>query len=274
MKYCFWFLSALILMSSCTSQKYGTAEKTYKNNMKQFQKMLVEQPANSQIGAVNINQKEWIASTNFGIRKPNFIMIHHTAQNSLEQTIRTFQLERTMVSSHYVISRDGEVVQMVNDYARAHHAGGGKWGSITDMNSMSIGIEMDNNGTTDPWPEEQIDALIELLKILTVKYEIPPANFLAHADWAPARKVDPNKFPWKKLAENGFGYWYDETNLETPPSYFDPVLGLKIIGYDISNLSAAIRAFKIRYIQDDNHYEFLSERDTKVVWAIFSEMTK
>jgi N-acetylmuramoyl-L-alanine amidase len=81
------------------------------------------------------------------ICKPNFIIIHHTAQDSLQQTIKTFTVTRTQVSSHYVIADDGSVIQMLNDYLRAWHAGRGSWGKDTDINSSSIGIELDNNGT-------------------------------------------------------------------------------------------------------------------------------
>src|SRR5690606_13992579 len=106
----------------------------------------------------------------------NYVMIHHTAQRSVEQKVRTFHNADVGVSSHYVIGRDGKVVQMVNDCYRAHHAGAGKWGNDTDLNSSSIGIELDNNGLTDPWPDEQINALIQLLGLLKQKYNIPQAN--------------------------------------------------------------------------------------------------
>jgi N-acetylmuramoyl-L-alanine amidase len=59
---------------------------------------------------------------NFNLRKPNFIIIHHTAQDSLQQTIKTFTVTRTQ-NSHYVIADDGSVIQMLNDYLRAWHAG-------------------------------------------------------------------------------------------------------------------------------------------------------
>jgi N-acetylmuramoyl-L-alanine amidase len=66
---------------------------------------------------------EWIGTVNFNLRKPNFIIIHHTAQDSIQQTIRTFTLARTQVSAHYIIADNGNVVQMLNDYLRAWHAG-------------------------------------------------------------------------------------------------------------------------------------------------------
>lgn len=263
-------LFAILFSTSCITGKYAPAEKKYRKKVKAAASQLTERPASSQLDKVNWPDKLWAATTNLSIRKPNYVLIHHTAQNSTDQTIRTFQLERTAVSSHYVVGRDGKVVQMVNDFVRAHHAGLGKWGNDTDLNSSSIGIEMDNNGTTDPWPDVQINALIELLKVLKETHRIPQGNFIGHADYAPNRKVDPFRFPWKRLAEEGFGYWYDGEP-ETPPASFDPVLALRIIGYDIRNIDNAIRAFKIHYIQDESPLNILSESDIKVLYSIFKK---
>lgn len=203
---------ASFVIASCSGGKYAATEKVYKNKAKEFAKQYKEVPPKDQ--AISklypVKEKEWVASINFGMRKPNYVVIHHTAQNSTDQTIKTFHSAKAGVSSHYVVGRDGKVVQMVNDYYRAHHAGIGKWGNDTDLNSSSIGIELDNNGTTDPWTESQINSLIELLTYLKTKYGIPQANFIGHMDLAPTRKNDPTRFPWKALADKGFGYWYDD----------------------------------------------------------------
>lgn len=193
---------------------------------------------------------EWISSVNFNLRKPNFIILHHTAQDSLAQTINTFTTTKPQVSAHYVIAEDGKVVQMVNDYLRSWHAGNGSWGKNYDINSASIGIELDNNGF-EPFAETQIISLLALLTKLKKDYNIPTQNIIGHSDIAPSRKRDPSKFfPWKLLALNGFGIWPDDV-LETPPSTFNPELGLRIIGYDTKNLAAAITAFKLHYIQTE-----------------------
>ncbi len=198
----------------------------------------------------NGKNTEWIGTVNFNLRKPNMIIIHHTAQNALEQTVKTFTSTRSKVSAHYVVGRDGKVVQMLNDYLRAWHAGSGYWGKITDVNSCSIGIELDNNGK-EPFAEEQITSLMSLLSRLKKQYNIPAENILGHSDIAPTRKVDPSSyFPWKTLAENGFGLWKDE-NLENAPANFNVEQALRIIGYDTKNLDSAIRAFKLHYIQTD-----------------------
>lgn len=211
---------------------------------------------------------DWAGAIHYDLRKPNFVIIHHTSQNSITQTIRTFQVEHSKVSSHYVIGRDGRVVQMLNDYERAWHAGRSKWGQLTDMNSMSIGIELDNNGR-EPFPDPQINSLLILLDTLKTKYTIPHTNFIGHADISPNRKDDPNVFfPWKLLAERGFGVWYDESFLIQPPFNFNPIDALKIIGYDVSNEAAAIRAFKRKYIIKEVN-GILTAYDKTVLYNIY-----
>ncbi|WP_293305829.1 N-acetylmuramoyl-L-alanine amidase [Pedobacter sp. UBA5917] len=243
--------SLLLILSACGTNKYAATEKIYKDKAKDFSKIIGTVPPAGQLyDSLGATNQEWVGSVNFGIRKPNFVVIHHTAQDSLAQTIKTFFSTKAGTSAHYVISRDGKVVHMVNDYLRANHAGISKWGKDTDLNSSSIGIELDNNGLTDPWPDAQINSLLKLLATLKKNYGIPTANFIGHADIAPKRKNDPKNFPWKKLADKGFGYWYDDV-LKNPPADFNTEMALKYIGYDTSNLPAAITAFKIHFIQSD-----------------------
>lgn len=194
-------------------------------------------------------EAEWVGTINFNMRKPNFIILHHTAQDSVEQTFRTFTLAHTEASAHYLVGKDGKIYQMLNDYLRAWHAGNGKWGGVTDLNSISLGVELDNNGFA-PYPEVQIGHLLILLDSLKTKYKIPAANIIGHADVTPGRKIDPNiNFPWKRLAENGFGIWYDDELVPAPPS-FNPMDGLMILGYDISRPSQAIVAFKRHFLPE------------------------
>jgi N-acetylmuramoyl-L-alanine amidase len=152
---------------------------------------------------------------------------------------------------------------------RSWHAGKGKWGSITDMNSISIGIEMDNNGSEN-FTEPQMNSLLNLLDTLKSKYKIPQANFIGHADWAPGRKNDPSvKFNWKMLYNRGFGLWYNESEtseIQLPES-FDTKTALRIIGYDISNLNWAIKSFNRKFLNISNS-EFLSEKGKKVLYQI------
>jgi N-acetylmuramoyl-L-alanine amidase len=202
------------------------------------------------------------------MRKPNFVILHYTEQNSCDQTLKTFTLPRTEVSAHYVICRDGFVHHMLNDYLRAHHAGLGKWGNVTDMNSCSIGIELDNNGA-EPFSNAQMNSLISLLAKLKKDYNIPTANFIGHSDFAPARKVDPGTlFPWKKLSQAGFGLWYDETR-DTVPHDFNYVHALRVIGYDSRDTTAAIRAFKKHFMQDNTRT--INDADKSVLNNLMSK---
>ena len=157
---------------------------------------------------------------------------------------------------------------MVNYYFRANHAGAGLWGNATDLNSSSIGIELDNNGTTDPWPDAQISALIQLLTKLKQTYNIPQANFIGHMDFAPSRKPDPANFPWDRLAQAGFGFWYD-ANLQPAPPNFDVRVALRIIGYDIKNLDAAIKGFKRHYIPQNANDTTFNEQERAILYNIY-----
>ena len=90
-------------------------------------------------------------------------------------------LHVTQVSAHYVICKDGTVHHMLNDYLRAWHGGIAKWGNNIDINSSSIGIEIDNNGF-EPFSEPEITSLLKFLSGLKKAYNIPAANFIGHAE--------------------------------------------------------------------------------------------
>ena len=112
--------------------------------------------------------------------------------------------------------------------------------------------------------DAQINSLLQLLDRLKKAYNIPAANFIGHADIAPGRKVDPNKyFPWQKLAENGFGIWYDTTEIQVPAD-FDAMQALRLIGYDIRKPEAAIQSFKLHFVQNDSTKK-INEEDKKIL---------
>lgn len=247
---------------SCTANKYAPTNKSYKKQAKAFAKAIREYPLKDSFATVS----PWVGTTNFGMRKPNFVIIHHTAQNSCEQTLQTFTLPRTQVSAHYVICKDGTVHHMLNDYLRAWHAGNSRWGNLTDVNSSSIGIEIDNNGF-EVFTEQQMNSLMNLLALLKKAHSIPAANFIGHSDIAPTRKVDPNiNFPWKMFAEKGFGLWYGDTSKVTLPQNFNHLQALRIIGYDIRDTAAAIGAFKRRFLTQEN--KILTDADKKVLYDL------
>jgi N-acetylmuramoyl-L-alanine amidase len=193
---------------------------------------------------------EWQASPNFNERRPNFVILHHTSDDTVDQALRTLADPLRSVSAHYLIGRDGNIIQLVDERARAWHAGESRWGADTDLNSSSLGIELDNNGF-EPFPDAQISSLLRLLADIKERYRIPTANFLGHADIAPGRKVDPSRyFPWKTLAENGYGLWCDPP-LAPPQQPVDEELELRALGYDTDDLAAAVRSFKLHFMPDE-----------------------
>ena len=190
-------------------------------------------------------------SPNFSERRPNYVVLHHTTNNTAEQAVVTLTSRLTQVSAHYLVARDGRILYLVDELKRAWHAGDSYWGGNRDLNSSSIGIELDNNGR-EPYPDVQIEALIGLLGDLATRWSIPPANVLAHGDVAPGRKVDPSElFPWRRLAEAGFGLWCDPPYPQLESAADDALL-LAALGYDVTRLPAAIAAFKRRWAPDDS----------------------
>ena len=254
---------AITAFASCSTGPYGPTNKAYKNQTRELSKTIQTTP-------VNPTGQDFVGTTNFGLRKPNYVIIHHTAQNSTEQTLKTFTIPRTQVSAHYVIGRDGAVYHMLNDYLRAWHGGAAKWGNLTDINSSSIGIELDNNGF-EPFAQPQISSLLTVLADLKKKHAIPSANFIGHSDIAPGRKVDPNvNFPWKTLADSGYGLWPDTLMLDSVPETFNPIEALRIIGYDIRNPENAIRSFQLHFVQKDLT-GILNEEEKKILYNLYKK---
>ncbi|RYD77101.1 MAG: N-acetylmuramoyl-L-alanine amidase [Sphingobacteriales bacterium] len=271
MKNVFLLIIAGTVLYSCSSTNpYAGSNKKYKLQAKQLAKIIRSMPADSLLADSMKIPLQWVGTTNFGLRKPSYVIIHHTAQKSCEQTLKTFTLERTSVSSHYVICEDGTLHHMLNDYLRAWHAGNSKWGGMSDINSSSIGIEIDNDGT-EVFTEAQLNVLLGLLAKLKKTHGIPAANFIGHSDIAPGRKVDPNvNFPWKRLADNGFGLWYGDTTNVIVPATFDSKIALRIIGYNISNYENAVEAFRRHFISVDAKGD-LSEAEKKVLYVLMGK---
>jgi len=189
-------------------------------------------------------------SPNFSERRPNYVILHHTTNDTAEQAITTLTSRMREVSAHYLIARDGRIIYLVDELKRAWHAGDSYWGGNRDLNSSSIGIELDNNGN-EPYSDAQIEVLIELLRDLSARWSIPPANVLGHGDVAPGRKVDPSAlFPWRRLAAAGFGLWCDPPYQPAPAGADDAML-LAALGYDVTRLPAAVAAFKRHWAVED-----------------------
>jgi N-acetylmuramoyl-L-alanine amidase len=209
----------------------------------------------------------WVPSPNYGPRKPILIVIHATEQGSVEESLDTLRTANSggPVSAHYLIGRNGVRYQLVADGDRAWHAGPGAWGTISDVNSASIGIELDNDGEA-PFPQQQIASLLRLLDDLCTRLDIPRTQIIAHADFAPTRKRDPGaKFPWKQLADAGFGRWPD-ANAGEPPPGFDPWLALRLVGYPIDDRAATVRAFHRHFRGSET--DMLDAEDARILYAL------
>ena len=153
----------------------------------------------------------WVPSPNHDARKdiaaPDMIVLHYTDMTSAEAAVARLCDPAARVSAHYLVTMDGEVVQMVAEERRAWHAGVSTWFGLDDLNSRSIGIELDSPGhrpTAPTFPDAQIEALLVLLADLRGRWPVPVWNVVAHSDIAPTRKIDPGEaFPWHRLAAAG-----------------------------------------------------------------------
>ena len=191
---------------------------------------------------------EWRPSSNHNPRSAQLIVLHQTEMKSAGTALLTLRTRNAhgRVSAHYLIGSDGRLYQLVAEDARAWHAGASRWAGLQDLNSASIGIELDNDGES-PFTDAQVATLLRLLEDVTTRLQIPPHLVVAHGDIAPTRKRDPGVlFPWQRLAEAGFGLW-PRASRAAAPAGFDPWLALRLIGYDLRDPAAAVRAFHRHY---------------------------
>jgi N-acetylmuramoyl-L-alanine amidase len=141
--------------------------------------------------------------------RPTLIVLHYTAMADASSALARLCDPAAEVSAHYLIGADGTLWRLVPEEMRAWHAGAGAWGGAGDVNSRSIGIELDNDGAS-PFPEAQMTALEALLDDVMARWAIPPAGVIAHSDMAPDRKGDPGpRFDWRRLARQGRAIWPD-----------------------------------------------------------------
>ena len=145
-------------------------------------------------------------SPNFNNRnnsKIKFIIIHYTALKNSKTAIQFLCDEKNKVSSHFLISQNGSIYSLVDIKKRAWHAGNSAWMNYRNINSYSIGIELDFSYEfkNNSYNYKMIASLKKLLKYLLIKYKLKNTNILGHSDIAPFRKIDPGpKFPWYKLS--------------------------------------------------------------------------
>ena len=216
-------------------------------------------------------------SPNFNDRKSsriNFIIIHYTAIDTIMDSINFLCEKRNKVSSHYVISKSGKIYNLVSENKRAWHAGKSYWGGITDINSSSIGIELDYPASSknQKFSNELIISLMSLLKKIVKKYQISSNNVLGHSDIAPYRKIDPGKnFPWYKIEKKQLSFdvkkikkktflkhilkkWYLKNKFNSQKKII--LFMLNYIGYDISLAIKNNLRFNQLILNYSNHFKF------------------
>ena len=177
-------------------------------------------------------------SPNYGARRDapiDLLVLHYTDLPTLDEALAILTDPARAVSAHYLIAADGRIFQLVAEGQRAWHAGVAYWGGVTDVNSRSIGIELDNPGHGHgpaPFPPAQMASLIALAGNLTRRHPIPPAGVIGHSDVAPARKQDPGAlFDWAALAAAGLGLWPSAAR-PRPLTVAEAESHLTTIGYD------------------------------------------
>jgi N-acetylmuramoyl-L-alanine amidase len=186
----------------------------------------------------------------FDGKTPRYLILHYTGMTSGKAAVDWLCNPASKVSCHYLVDLDGEIVQLVDEELRAWHAGVGSWQGEIDINSSSIGIEIQNAGHSagsPAFPEIQMQSVAQLSRDIMQRHAIPPQNVLAHSDVAPGRKIDPGEtFDWDWLAEQGVGITVKSTTVNRSDA--DTVQkNLKALGYGVDDIKKSITAFQRHY---------------------------
>ena len=173
------------------------------------------------------------------------VVLHYTAMKSARAARDTLCNPETEVSAHYLIAEDGEVMSLVPEALRAWHAGAGRWGAVTDVNSHSIGIEIANDGFS-PFAATQMDALTALLGGIRARWDVRPERVIGHSDMAPGRKIDPGaRFDWRRLAHSGHAVWPHDAPAQDPARF---VPAMRAFGYTASDdPELLLSVFRLRF---------------------------
>ena len=175
--------------------------------------------------------------------RPSMLIMHYTGLPTVERAIDVLSRPDCKVSCHYVVDEDGRITQMVSEDARAWHAGVSYWAGETDINSASVGIEIQNPGHVlgyTEFPAVQMHAVAALARDIIARHGIPAKRILAHSDVAPGRKIDPGeKFDWAWLHRNGVGHWVAPAPLDPD----DPGLPLGSRGAEVDRARALLAAY-------------------------------
>ncbi len=177
-----------------------------------------------------------------GGARPDMVVIHYTGMQSCVSALARLCDPAAAVSAHYLIAEDGTTWSLVPEAARAWHAGAGGWGSVDDVNSRSIGIDLANTGA-HPFSEPQMRALEALLPGVMRRWAVPPERVIGHRDMAPERKADPGpRFDWRRLAHGGLSVWPGHGGGDAALAD-----SLTRIGYPAAPATARLRAFRDRF---------------------------
>lgn len=202
-------------------------------------------------------------SPNFGERRGRarveLVVLHYTAMTSCAAALERLCDPAAEVSAHYLIDADGTVLSLVDEAARAWHAGAGEWRGEGDVNSRSIGIELANTGR-EPFAEPQMAALERLLATVMQRHGLGPEAVIAHSDMAPDRKGDPGaRFDWRRLALQGLSVWPDLPGAPPPhpsltrgeggalPQMAAFVAEVRAFGYPEAAPETLLTAFRLRF---------------------------
>jgi N-acetylmuramoyl-L-alanine amidase len=182
----------------------------------------------------------------------SLLVLHYTGMPTAAEALARLCDPAAKVSAHYLVDVDGTVHDLVDEAHRAWHAGLSYWHSIFDVNSASIGIEIVNPGHEwgyQPFPPQQIGAVIDLGSRIRERHQIPPWGVIGHSDVAPARKIDPGElFPWRELAAASLGLW-PRPGQQADDGRAFPAL-LNAYGYDVRDEDAAVTAFHRHFYPD------------------------
>jgi N-acetylmuramoyl-L-alanine amidase len=141
----------------------------------------------------------------------DMLVLHYTGMRSAQAALDRLCDPAAKVSAHYVVEENGRIWSLVPEARRAFHAGRSCWEGESDLNAVSVGIEIVNPGHEwgyRPFPEPQMLSLEWLCRDLIARHPIPPHRVVAHSDIAPDRKTDPGElFDWPRLAQAGIGIW-------------------------------------------------------------------
>ena len=191
------------------------------------------------------------------------LILHYTGLETVQRSIFVLADPACGVSCHYVIDEAGGIVQMVPEVLRAWHAGISSWAGETDINSCSIGIEIQNPGHDNGLSRlsrAQMKSVVALAKDIVERNGIAVERVLAHSDVAPQRKSDPGeKFDWSALARVGVGRWIEPEPLATGAPLAGPGDAVAVVG-EAQRLLA-------RYGYDCPQSGLLDKETTKVLIA-------